>query len=84
MGNANELAQNVGAKKETMTRLTPDLYAYLTTTYQQFRTNEKVRTVATVSQQLTPAKRGRVKLASGNRTYHATEHGEIRSLRGEP
>ena len=75
MGNANELAQNVGAKKETMTRLTPDLFAYLTTTYQQFRTNEKVRTVATVSQQLTPAKRGCVKPASGNRTYHASQHG---------
>ena len=75
MGNANELAQNVGAKKETMTRLTPDLYAYLTTTYQQFRTNEKVLTVATVSERKTPAKRGRSKPTSGNRTDHVTEHG---------
>jgi hypothetical protein len=32
-----------------MTRLTPDLYAYLTTTYQSYRTNEYIHTVATIS-----------------------------------
>ena len=48
MDNANELAQNVGTKKETMTRLTPDLYAHLTSTYQSYRNNEYIHTVATI------------------------------------
>jgi hypothetical protein len=32
-----------------MTRLTPDLYAYLTTSYQSYRNNEYIHTVATLS-----------------------------------
>jgi len=32
-----------------MTRLTPDLYAYITTSYQSYRNNEYIHTVATLS-----------------------------------
>jgi hypothetical protein len=40
-----------------MTRLTPDLYAYITTTYQSYRNNQDdIHTVATLSASTHPKK----------------------------